>query len=110
MHEGEGFGAVAVDADGVGLQGYGAAVVGLYGTLRRHLQDPRNGGILVFDHCTGSAALHKAAVSLVAAVCKTKGAQHGDVLHAFVRNGKGPLYFYKYATPLSRSCSVRLLL
>ena len=41
---------------------------------------------------------------------KTKGAQHGDVLHAFVRNGKGPLYFYKYATPLSRSCSVMMLL
>lgn len=41
---------------------------------------------------------------------KTKGAQHGDVLHAFVRNGKGPLYFYKYATPLFRSCSVMLLL
>lgn len=32
------------------------------------------------------------------------------MLHAFVRNGKGPLYFYKYATPLSRSCSVMLLL
>ena len=32
MHEGESFGAVAVDADGIGLQGYGAAVVGLYGT------------------------------------------------------------------------------
>ena len=70
MHEGEGFGAVAVDADGIGLQGYGASVVGLYGTLRCHLQDPRNGGILVLDHCAGSAAWHKAAVGLVAAVCK----------------------------------------
>lgn len=70
LHEGEGFGAVAVDADGIGLQGYGAAVVGLYGTLRRHLQDPRNGGILALDHCAGSAAWHKAAVGPVAAVCK----------------------------------------
>ena len=70
MHEGEGFGAVAVDADRIGLQGYGAAVVGLYGTLRRHLQDPRNGGILILDHCAGSAAWHKAAVGLVAAVCE----------------------------------------
>lgn len=33
LHEGEGFGAVTMDADGIGLQGYGAAVVGLYGTL-----------------------------------------------------------------------------
>lgn len=63
MHEGEGFGAVAVDADGIDLQGYGAAVVGLYGTLRGHLQNPRNGGILVLDHCAGSAAWHKAAAS-----------------------------------------------
>ena len=37
LHEGEGFEAVAVDADGIGLQGYGAAVVGLYGTLRTNV-------------------------------------------------------------------------
>ena len=77
MHEGEGFGAVAMDADGIGLQGYGAAVVGLYGTLRCHLQDPRNGGILVLDHCAGSAAWHKAAIGRSAPARKSLVAAGG---------------------------------
>ena len=57
-------------ADRIRLQGHSAAVGGAHSPLLCHLDHPRDGVVLVFNHRAGQAARHKRAVGTVSAVGK----------------------------------------
>ena len=59
-----------MDADRICLQHNGTSVYGTYRPLLCHLQHPRNGLLLIFNHRAGLAARYKSAVRLITPVGK----------------------------------------